>query len=292
MPRLLYEGDVTLCFGDGDTGKSLFALTVALAVKTGVALPCGLRPSVRVPVAYLDYETTRDPHEDRLRLLSAGLGIEPPSIFYKRMVRPLVGEAGALAPELVRRGVGLVIVDSMVFALAGGDGAFHEPVTAFYNALRLFSPAASLVLSHVTAADARSGAAARPYGGAFAHNGPRLCWEAKRDPDVADAAAIAFTCTKANNQARRPEPFGLRFVPGPDRITIEPFDLTEASATVTVSASLTYRIRLALSRGISTPQAIAEDLPAKIDTVTRTLRRLRQDGKARERADNTWELVL
>jgi len=141
-------------------------------------------------------------------------------------------------------------------------------------------------------ADARSGAAARPYGGAFAHNGPRLCWEAKRDPDVADAAAIAFTCTKANNQARRPEPFGLRFVPGPDRITIEPFDLTEASATVTVSASLTYRIRLALSRGISTPQAIAEDLPAKIDTVTRTLRRLRQDGKARERADNTWELVL
>jgi AAA domain len=293
MPGFLYEGDITLCFADGDTGKSMFALAIGVAVKSGVVLPCGLRCALRLPVAYLDYETTRDTHEHRLGLLSAGLGIDPPAIFYKRMFRPLADEASALAPELVRRHVGLVIVDSMIFALAGGEGAFHEPVTAFYNALRLFAPAASFVLSHVTAADARSGAPARPYGGAFAHNGPRLCWEAKRDLEVTDATAVAFTCTKANNQPRRPEPFGLRFVPGPGRITIEPFDLTEATATVTAGASVTYRVRLALARGIGTPEAIAEDLPARLDTVKRTLRRLRKAGQARERGDgsDTWEIV-
>ena len=98
------------------------------------------------------------------------------------MVRPLVDDAGTLAAEFARRGIGLVVVDSKMFAVAGGDGAaFHEPITAFYSALRLFSPAASLVLSHVTNADARSGAPARPFGGAFAFNSPRLIWEAKRD---------------------------------------------------------------------------------------------------------------
>lgn len=35
--------------------------------------------------------------------------------------------------------------------------------------------------------------------GAFAFDGPRLIWEAKRDQDVTDATAIAFTCRKHKN---------------------------------------------------------------------------------------------
>src|SRR4029450_8893533 len=119
-------------------------------------------------------------------------------------------------------------------AVAGADGAaFHEPITAFYNALRLFAPAAVLVLNHVTNADARTGGPARPFGGAFAFNGPRLIWEANRDRDITDATAIAFTCTKANNLPRRPDPFGLRFQPGEGTITVLPFDLQEAAPQTT-----------------------------------------------------------
>ena len=66
------------------------------------------------------------------------------------MTRPLVDEVGALAAEFARRRIGFVVVDSKMFAVASGEGAaFHEPITAFYNALRLFAPAASLVLNHV-----------------------------------------------------------------------------------------------------------------------------------------------
>ena len=87
--------------------------------------------------------------------------------------RPLVDEAAALAAEFARRGIGFVVIDSKMFAVAGGEGAaFREPITAFYNALRLFAPAAALVLNHVTNADARTGGPARPFGGAFAFNGP------------------------------------------------------------------------------------------------------------------------
>jgi hypothetical protein len=291
MPRMLYEGEPTLLYGDGDTGKSLVALAIAAAVHSGTSLPFGLKPIRAVPVAYLDWETSRDTLEMRLAPLAAGLGIDPPAIAYKRMRRPLVDEAAALAAEFARRGIGFVVIDSKMFAVAGGEGAaFHEPITAFYNALRLFAPAATFVLNHVTNADARTGGPARPFGGAFAFNGPRLIWEAKRDRDVTDATAIAFTCTKANNLPRKPDPFGLRFQPGDGTITVYPFDLAEAAPHVTVSASLTYRVRLAIARGIGASEEIAKELDAKPDTVERLLRRLRKDGKAKE-VDGVWELV-
>jgi hypothetical protein len=291
LPGLLYEGEPTLIYADGDTGKSLVALTLAAAVHGGAALPLGLRPASSAPAAYLDWETSQDTLETRLALIAAGLGIEPPQIFYKRMKRPLVDEAATLAAEFARRRIGFIVIDSMMFAMARVDGAaFHEPITAFYNSLRLFAPAASLVLSHVTNEDARVGRLARPFGGAFAFNGPRLIWEAKRDREITDATAIVFTCRKANNLARLPEPFGLRFVPGDGTITIYPFDLKDAAPQATVGASLTYRIRLAIARGIRKPDTIAKELNAKRDTVDRTLRRLRTEGKARETHDG-WELV-
>ncbi len=292
LPPLLYEAEATMIFGDGDTGKSLVAMALAVAVAGGVALPFGLRPARTVPVAYLDWEVNRNTANERLGLVAAGLGIDPPPILYRRMARPLVDDADALAADFARRGVGVVIIDSKMFAVAGGEGAaFHEPITAFYNALSRFAPAAALVINHVTNADARGNGAARPYGGAFAFNGPRIVWHAKRDREIAGATAIAFTCLKANNLAHTPDPFGLRFVPGEGTTTIYPLDLTEASATVVASASLTYRIRLALANGVATPEAVAKSLDAKIDTVTRILRRLRKDGQAREATSGAWEIV-
>jgi hypothetical protein len=279
LPGMLYEGEPTQIYADGDTGKSLVATALAAAMHSGAALPFGLKPARPVPAAYLDWETSRDTLEERLGKVAAGLGIDPPPVLYKRMTRPLVDEAAALAADFARRGIGFVVIDSKMFAVAGGDGAaFHEPITAFYNALRLFAPAAVLVLNHVTGADARGGGPARPFGGAFAWNGPRLIWEAKRDPDVTDATAIAFTCRKANNLPRRPDPFGLRFVPGDGVISVYPFDLAEAAPQTVAGASLPYRVRLALaSADLSIPE-LAEQLGVSKDLVGRTVRRLHERG--------------
>ncbi len=285
MPGLLYEGEPTQVMGDGDTGKSITALGVAAAIHAGVSLPNGLKPARPTPAAVLDWETNRDTVEERLALLAAGLGIDPPPVLYKRMTRPLVDEAPALAAEFARRGIGLVVIDSKMFAVGAVEGAFHEPITAFYNALRLFAPAAALVLNHITAADARSGAPARPFGGAFAFNGPRLIWEAKRDHDVTDATAIVFTCRKANNLARRPAPFGLRFQPGEGTITISPFDLAEAAPQTLAGASLPQRVRLALTGGALTIAELAEHLSGDENTVGRIVRRLRDKGQLTQVGD-------
>lgn len=288
MPRLLYEGEPTVLYADGDTGKSLFALTVAVAMQSGASLPFGLKPARPMVAAYLDWETSRDSAETRLALLAAGLGIDPPAILYKHMTRPLVDEAPTLSTEFAQRGVGLVVVDSMVFAMAGGDGALlHEPVTQFFNALRLFAPAASLVLNHLTNADAKHGGPARPYGGAFAYNGPRLIWEAKRDHEDSEATAITFVCRKANNLPRKPEPFGLRFVPGAETIMVFPLDLTEAAPQTIAGASMSYHVRLALARGVEDPQVIVKDLAEigktpTVETVQRLIRLERQKRRKSE----------
>jgi hypothetical protein len=208
------------------------------------------------------------------------------------MTRPLVDVAATLAAEFARSGIGLVVIDSKMFAVGSGDGvAFHEPITAFYNALSLFMPAAALVLNHVTNADAKNGTPARPFGGAFAFNGPRLIWEAKRDRDVTDATAIAFTCIKANNLPRKPDPFGLRFAPGDEAITVYPFDLREASPQTVVSASLAYRIRLALADGSRKALELAESLPANVHSVRKTLQRLDEKGLVRLVNGDSWELI-
>jgi hypothetical protein len=287
MPKLLHEGEPTLVWADGDTGKSLFALAVAVAMHSGRALPFGLRPARSAPAAYLDWETGRDTIESRLALLATGLGIDPPPIMYKRMARPLVDEAPALAADFARRGIGFVVIDSKMFAVSGGDGAaFHEPITAFYNALRLFAPAATLVLNHITNDSAKTGSPARPFGGAFAFNGPRLIWEAKRDHDVDDATAIAFTCRKANNLPRKPEPFGLRFVPSDGAITVYPFDLTEAAPQTLGGASLPFRIRTALASQDMTTAEIAEALGVADNVVRAVVSRLARAGKVEERGQD------
>jgi hypothetical protein len=268
---LLYEGQPTEIYGDGDTGKSLAALAVSIAVHADVALPGGLRPTRAVPVAYLDWETQLDDIEARLAPLAAGLGIDPPEILYRRQARPLVDEASTLAAELSRRRIGFVVIDSKMYAL--GRGEFHETVPAFYSALRLFAPAATLIINHITNEDARTGRTARPFGGAFAFNGPRLIWEAKRDKDITDATAISFICTKANNLPRKPDPFGLSFKPGDGTITVYPVDMREASPQTTAGASLTWRLRIALATGAETVAGLSEKLDASPGSVKKALQR-------------------
>ena len=289
LPGWLYAGEPTLLYADGDTGKSLTALTLAVAMAAGVTLPGGLMPLQATPAAYLDWETTAPTMERRLALVAGGLGVPPPPILYKRMTRPLVDEVGRLSREFAVRRVGFVVIDSKMFAVASGEGTpFHEPITAFYGALRLFAPAAVLVLNHVTNADARAGTPARPFGGAFAFNGPRLIWEAKRDPEVEDATAIVFTCRKANNLDRKPPPFGLRFTSHPIRgLEVTALDLGTVSQSTLAGATLSTRVLTMLSEPLSV-EALVEALHAKPDSIARTLRRLKDNRQVAQLQDGRW----
>jgi hypothetical protein len=227
------------------------------------------------------------------------------------MTRPLVEVATELARECQERSVGLVVVDSMIFALGGEGKQFHETVPAFFNATRLFAPAATLIISHVTKADTRGDGPGSPFGGAFAYNGPRLVWGAMRDKDRMDATWVQYICTKANDMAK-PAPFGLHFwnpSGQPDVFCVERWELAEEDdgaesekprarggrpSKQTLSAQIAQV--LANAREPITATHVAVGLDASKEVVARRLRDLRCDGivdkqKGIEGEADRWFLV-
>jgi DNA-binding transcriptional ArsR family regulator len=158
------------------------------------------------------------------------------------------------------------------------------------NALRAFSPAARLVLAHVSKADAERRDGARPFGSVFTWNLSRSVWEIRRDQE-SDLGQLTMALThRKNNTGRRHEPIGLRFAFGSDTITPYPVDLG-AKPQLAPSTSLAWRLRVKLASGRLSAAALAESLDAEQETVSRTLRRLRKDKKVRDFEDGTWGLA-
>ena len=113
-------------YGDGDSGKSLLALRVALGVALGAPRGPGQGSAPSAKVLYLDWETSRATHTERLHALCAGLRIERlamPPLYYLRMDASLPQSADAIRRRIVQAGIGFVVIDSAGFA---GGGAPEE----------------------------------------------------------------------------------------------------------------------------------------------------------------------
>ncbi len=277
VERLLPAEETTILYGDGGSGKSMFALAVALAVTTGTALPCGLRPSRRATVLYIDYETTKTEHEERLHALVTGLGVTyTGGIFYRPMIRPLADDAPLLRAERTRLGIDLFIIDSLApAAMTDGPDSWHGAAIATLNAMRSLGPATRLAIAHVTkaAADQRAGPA-RIFGSAFNFNLARAVWELKAaEDDEAEILDFALYHRKANRGRKHP-PLGLRFEFGAGSVRLRSHDLGDHNDLL-ARASVSYRLHQALLGGEATTDELAEVTKIDVNTVRRTLNRMR-----------------
>jgi AAA domain len=278
VPKLLLAGETNLAYADGGHGKSLLALAIGVAAATQTTLPGGLRPSARVPVMLLDWESYRGEHEDRLARYCEGLDVtEPPQILYRPMTRALADEITRIRAEVARHHVGLVIVDSFAPACAaepeGSDAAIR-----LMNALRSLAPATRLLLAHVSkaSAEARTGLA-RAFGSVFVMNLARNAWELRRaDEDGGSDLVLAAFHRKANAGPLLP-PLGFRFQFQPNMTTLHAHDIGQAPE-LAARASLAFRIRTALANGSRTAANLAETIEASEESVSRTLRRLTTKG--------------
>jgi AAA domain-containing protein len=277
---VLADGDTTVTFGPGGSGKSLYALLLELAVTTGCALPSGLRATRRCPVLVLDWESSRAAHEARLYELCRALGVTPPTtIYYKRMSGALSDSIRQIRSDVARLGVGLVRVDSLALA-AGREPEGADASTRTMNELRtLGSHVARHVIAHVakTGLDVRG--TGHVYGSVFNENIPRNVYEIRRAADpVEDELVLAVYHNKANESRRRP-PFGLRFILSPEEvppaekiITVSACPLGE-TPDLLARAPLSQQLKAALSNGAKTFPALAVELDAKEDTLDKALRR-------------------
>ena len=280
VEKLLPEGETTVIFADGGSGKSIFALAVGIAVRTGTALPNGLRPHKQGNVLYLDWETNAREQAKRIRWLSKGLGIAPPTILYRPMYRALADDISRIRQEVTRHAVELVIVDSIGPA-CGGEPENAETILRVFNAMRSLSPASRQVISHVSRAGAeQKNGAARPFGSAFVSNMARSVWELRRSGEGTDSGISVALYHRKTNAGRLQPPMGFEILfDERDRSTvIQGQDMTD-DPELAAHASLSWRVRQALKKGAKTTAQLSDDLDVTEATLRKVLQRMPDAGR-------------
>lgn len=213
---------VSLLWAPQGTGKSTFAVAVALTLETYAEVIPGWHPRTERRVMVLDWEASGQEWNDRLLRVAAGVGLEPPVIAYRRMRRPLADHVEDLAAEMDRRSIGFLVVDSFEKAAgAMADGSTYEDkANRMFTALdRLAVPA--LVLDHIAGEDLRGGPSKvtpKSIGSVLKGAWARATYDLKRDPTASATGRdeLVLHNVKMNDAAQLP-PFEFAIVTDGDR---------------------------------------------------------------------------
>jgi hypothetical protein len=253
-------------FGDGGTGKSLFALAIAGSIQSGRELIEGFPPATTRRVAYLDWEW--DAHVHRRRLAQLSPDAELPDLVYVACRLPIAEERDRLRRIIRQHGIEFLVIDSVALA-AGGEPESAEVAVAFFGALRSLG-LPTLCIAHVTNAAARS-SADRPFGSAYWHNSARATWYVRRsDASGLNELVLGLFNRKANDAALA-APVGLR-VDFAESIVIRKADVRD-EPDLDSQRAVRFRIADELRAGPRLVADLAEDLGVPVDTVRKTLKR-------------------
>lgn len=288
-------GGPTLLVGASTSGKSVLALWIALHAGLGAPLAPGHGTGKPTKPMYLDWETSKDVHNQRLLAIGAGMGIEPealPPIFYRRMSASLPASAQNLQQEIADNQIGFVVIDSLGMA---GDGPPEESQTIIqeFQAIRMMD-VPTLVIHHknkntgIKRADRD-----RVFGSVYAINAPRIIWDMTNSEDE-DSSGInaALICLKTSN-GRLLKRHGMTIAFENDehdelravRFTRRALaDMPEHAD----KAGLKERILIELQDGMKSSQQLTEALDTTHATVKGALTDLRKRGVVLRIAENQW----
>lgn len=236
IDNLLIAGEPTLIWADGGTGKSMFALFLAVLVSEGhmdTDYQLVVEPG---RVLYLDWETSAEELSSRVKKIHAGLGITNPSgIIYRYMGQPLISEVDRVRDIVHSRDIDMIVYDSMGLAVAG-ELESAENVLGFFRAVRMIGGTA-LIVSH-----ANKGGTL--FGSAYTSNASRSVFEAQRTLGTKGASIVlSLFHRKANNVSTAPPQSWQMDFSAEDRIVfhrLETFD-TDAQGSLSYM-QLVYEI--------------------------------------------------
>jgi len=290
LSPILPEGQVTILYGDGGTGKSTLAAAMAVSVQTGVSLIEGWAPR-KAQVLYLDWEAGRQSINRRVRGVAMGASI-PEVVQIRhgdcRRRGPLPGFAEDVARYVDQEKVGLVVVDSVGMA----SGTSNEGADANESAIRLFSAfgylgTTVLAIDHISKAAAdETGKPARPYGSIYKGLLARATFELRRSTTPAGRSVLGIYHTKANDGPLLP-PVSLAVDHDPDG-SIRYERLSGVPAELAISNA--DKIAAALVGRHLTAAEIAEETGLGDGVVRMTLRRGR-DHRFGQLPSQRWELL-
>ena len=240
-------------FGDGGTGKSLFALWRA-----------GQLEAEGERVALFDWEMDAQTHRGRLEKLFGKDRM--PSIRHVRCDRPLIHEVDRLRRIILDEEITFGIFDSVGFATDGPPEA-AESALKYFQAVRQLR-IGGLHLAHVSKADTGD---QRPFGSAFWHNSARSTWFVKTAASVPGSLTIGLLNRKANLGPLQPA-LAYTFTFTPDRIAVARIEAASVDELVD-SLPMWQRMKDALRSGPKTSALLAEELDTTLDTIKKTVQR-------------------
>lgn len=242
----------SILFGDGGSMKSYTALLIL-----------GELARAGRSVALFDWELGAEDHRERLELL---YGTDMPKIQYVRCERPLVAEADRLRRIVKEHNIQYAVYDSVAFACDGPPEA-AEIAGKYFRCLREIR-CGSLHIAHISK---NENSDMKPFGSSFWHNGARSTWNCQaQEPDHAGRISLGFWNRKTN--------LGPLFKPTAVSVHFERdrtyFEYTEIAGNSEFAEKLSIRQRMnhLLKRGARTPEEIAEELGAKLESVQRKIR--------------------
>jgi hypothetical protein len=274
---LIPKGVPTVFYGDGETGKSLLILALALSAATGESVVPGIVPVGRTPVLYLDWEADRAQHADRLHALMRGCGLaERGDLAYLSMTRPLDDAIAFLRTEVSRLKVRLVIVDSFAYACGiepeGADAAMR-----IFSGLRSLGELTTILIAHVPQILRDQEGPRRPYGSVFVRNSARLTWEVRQSQDRSPGLLkLGLFCTK-NNLGPRLGPFGYEISFQDSAIAFTACRVQE-DPDLSSHLPLSTRILTLLANGPSSYPDLAQATGTSVGSVKGTCARLAARG--------------
>src|SRR5262245_20483225 len=260
-------GEVTVLYGDGGAGKSLLALSLAVAGLLGHPLTPQWRVGNLERVLYLDWESDAETHGERLHGLTHRRElVQKGAILHRRLWRPLTDTIDVVRMDADKHQADLVICDSLG-AACGSEPESADAAVRTMMALRSLR-GTKLVIAHVSKTSAEL-ARSRPYGSVYVANLARSLVEARRIEVAEDNLLTIGLYHRKTNVGQ----FGRATA-----ITFR-WDDDESIAVMTgrpdmVSDSVPARILDALLHGHKTAAAMAEELSISPGQVRAALSRL------------------
>jgi hypothetical protein len=253
----LVDRHPTILFADGGAAKSYLQLYLA-----GRLAQRGIRPAI------FDWEMSGEDHRDRLERI---FGCNMPDVQYVRCTRPLVHEVDRLRRIVRDEEIGFTFYDSVAFACDGPPEA-AEVAGRYFQAVRQIG-GGSCHLAHVSRA---AEADQKPFGSTFWHNGARSTWNVKLAETIpgADRITVGLYHRKSNLGGLRP-PVGFEITFGAERTEfrrVEVADVSDLAGHLSVRQRMAHQLR----RGAMSPDLLASELQADVETIKRTARRYKE----------------
>lgn len=274
LEPFVLDDQVTILYGDGGVGKSLFAEAIAVTIQDGTDGVLGMHPTEWRKALILDWESSPEDHGERYEAIRVGAGLPEQRLLYLRCELPITEMQAQVKRLIMEEGIGFIVVDSVV-AASPDDAETSNTARRFFRALRSFK-VPILCISHVT----KDRKGADPFGSIFWKNLARNTWLMETEVEDSHLSHISLINKKVNSGPLTP-PIGYRLEFTPGQITFRrepPVTLPTEKRPSGFKAWQLIKEELALAPEGMSQAALEEETGLEAPSIRQALKRGKQDG--------------